>query len=361
MLNDELLISIDLGDEDLAKYPFLDEAGEYIKARDLSLVDISQPDFNQVISRAKKRILQAIRSREVSGEIDKPEIEILSFPIALMLVKATNLEHLVSRYSFAEAIRVEKHLEDEREDLILQIFRNILKINVILVTSETGFSKLNYKIQIIDYLKRATRFHELQWKLINRNVNDGYVYLKSTELIRLIRQEIENKIRDRLKEMVVPQLPQNLIKTVQELSTISPPPPKLSDRVKISPDRYPPCVKAALDIFKKGQNLPHYGRFLLTAYLVNIGESVDEIMTMYSRSPDFNERITKYQVEHIAGLRGGRVKYTCPSCRTLITHSFCFKTKECNEIRNPLQFGRKINLNSKRKGNKKWTKKQQYS
>ena len=343
------MISIDLGQEDLAKYPFLDEAGDYIKARDLSLVDISQPDFNRVIRRARQRVLQAIRSREVSGEMDTPEIEILSFPIALILVKAANLDHLISRYSHAEAIRVEKFLEDEREDLIVEIFRNILKINVILVTSKISFSKHNYKISIIDYLRRATRFHELQWKLINRTVDDGNVYLKSNELIRLIRQEIESKIQDKLKEMVVPQLPQSFIKTIQELSILSPPPPKLTGKVNISPDKYPPCVKAALDLLKKGENLPHYGRFLLTTYLVNIGESVDEIMSLYSRSPDFNERITKYQVEHIAGLKGGRVKYTCPSCRTLITHGFCFKTKECNKIRNPLQFGVKTNLKSNRK------------
>jgi len=355
------LISIELGEKDLAKYPFLDEAGEYVKARDLSLVDMSQPDFNRVIGRAKKRVLQAIRSREVSVEIGTPEIEILSFPIALMLVKATNLEHLISRYSHAEAIRVENLLKDEREDLIVEMFRNILKINVILVTSKIGFSKLNYKISIMDYLRRATHFHEIEWKLINRMVDEGYVYLKSSELIRLIRQEIENKIRDKLKEMVIPKLPNNFIKTIQELSSISPPPPKLSDMMKITPDKYPPCVTTALDMLKKGENLPHYGRFLLTTYLVNIGGSVEEIMSLYSRSPDFNERITKYQVEHIAGLRGGRVKYTCPSCRTLVTHSFCFKTKECNEIRNPLQFGRKTNLRSKRKGNKKWIKKQQQS
>ncbi len=343
------MISIELGEKDLAKYPFLDEAGEYVKARDLSLVDMSQPDFNRVIGRAKKRVLQAIRSREVSVEIGTPEIEILSFPIALMLVKATNLEHLISRYSHAEAIRVENLLKDEREDLIVEMFRNILKINVILVTSKIGFSKLNYKIPIMDYLRRSTRFHELQWKLVNRIVDEGYVYLKLHDLIRLIRQEIENKIRDKLKEMVIPKLPNNFIKTIQELSSISPPPPKLSDMMKITPDKYPPCVTTALDMLKKGENLPHYGRFLLTTYLVNIGGSVEEIMSLYSRSPDFNERITKYQVEHIAGLRGGRVKYTCPSCRTLITHGFCFKTKECNKIRNPLQFGVKTNLKSNRK------------
>lgn len=351
------MISIELGVEDLAKYPFLDEAGEYFKNRGLSLEDISQSDYSGVIERAKQRILQAIRIREVSGEITSPEIELQSFPISLMLVKATNLEHLISRYSFAEAVRVEKFLKEEREELVTQIFKNILKIDVIPVNSKKSYPLFNYKIQIIDYLKRATRFHELEWKLVNRVVDQGYVYLKKNELIRLIRQEIENMIRERLKGLPIPQLPFNLQKTVQDISFLSPPPPKISDRIKVSPDNYPPCVKTALSMLKKGENLPHYGRFLLTTYLVNIGSSIEDILSLYSRSPDFNERISKYQIEHIAGLRGGRVKYSSPSCRTLITHSFCFKIKACNDIKNPLQFGNKKFQSTKGKNNKKWTKK----
>lgn len=346
------MISIELGIEDLAKYPFLEEAGEYFKARNMSLEDISQPDYNGVIQRAKKRVLQAIRIREVSNDIGTPEIELLSFPISLMLVKATNLEHLISRYSFAEAVRVEKILKEEREELVIQIFRNILKIDVIPVISKNSFPLFNYKIQIIDYLKRAIRFHELEWKLVNRVVDQGYVYLKKNELIRLIRQEIENMIKERLKGLPVPQLSQNLKKTVQDISSLSPP-PNLSDRIKITPDNYPPCVKNALIMLKKGENLPHYGRFLLTTYLVNIGSSIENILSLYSRSPDYNERITKYQIEHIAGLRGGRVKYNSPSCRTLVTHSFCFKIKACNDIKNPLQFGQKKFQSIKGKKNKK--------
>jgi len=353
VLNDNLLISIDLGDEDLAKYPFLDKAGEYIKKRDLSLVDISQPDYKEVLSRARERIVEADRDGEVSKEINEPEIEILSFPIALILVKATKLEHLISRYSLAEAIRVEKLLEKERDDLIVEIFRDILKINVLLVKSEQSSMKLNYKIPIIEYLKRSTRIHDLHWSLVNRTVDGGYVYLKSHELVRLIRQEIENKIKNRLKEIAIPTLPESFLDIIKKIHTFSPPPPKLKDLVKITPAKYPPCVKTALDMLKKGENIPHYGRFLLTTYLIKIGDSIDEIMALYSSSPDFNERITKYQVEHIAGLRGGRVEYTCPSCRTLIAHSFCFKIKACDEIINPLQFGRKKKLNSEKKGNKR--------
>ncbi len=352
------MTSIELGIEDLAKYPFLEETGKYIQKRGLSINDISEPDFNKVIFRAKKRVLEAIRSREVSGNISDPTVEILSFPVALMLVKATKLDHLANRYSHAEALRVERLLEGEREKLIVQIFNNILNIELASITAEKkSLSTFNYKIPVIDYLKRAARFHELEWKLINRVVDQGYVYLRTRELIRLIREEIGNMIREKLKDMVVPRLPEKLNKIVQEITKIIPP-SKINGRARVTPDKYPPCVKASLNMLKNGNNLPHYGRFLLTTYLVNIGSSVQDILSFYPKSPDFNERITRYQIEHIAGLRGGRVKYICPSCRTLGTHSLCFRTKECADIKNPIQFGKRVPNLEKRKGKKGWMKRQ---
>ncbi len=336
------MIPLKLGVEDLAKYPFLEEAGEYFRQRGFSLSDISQPDFGKVIERAKSRVLDAIYRREVSPRLGDPEVELLSFPVALMMVKATGLDHLASRYSHIEAVRVEKLLEDEREELVVQIFRHILKINLVAVTAEEGGGYLhafNYKIPLMEYLKRAAQFHQLEWKLVNRVVSQGYVYLRTHEMIRLIRQEIDAMIRTRLNALPVPRLPENLETIVKDIAARSPPPPKITSI--IAPDKYPPCVTTAQAMLEKGENLPHYARFLLTTYLVAAGRTVDDIVQMYGSSPDFNERITKYQVEHIAGLRGGRVKYRCPSCRTLVTHSFCFKVKECDDILNPLQFGTK--------------------
>lgn len=338
------MIPLKLGVEDLAKYPFLEEAGEYFRQRGFSLNDISQPDFGIVIERAKSRVLDAIYHRETSSHLGDPEVELLSFPVALMIVKATGLDHLVKRFSHTEAVRVEKLLEDEREELVVQIFRHILKINLVAVTADakgggSGLHAFDYKIPLTDYLKRATHFHQLEWKLVNRVVSQGYVYLRTHEMIRLIRQEIDGMIRARLNALPVPRLPENLDATVKDLAARSPPPPKIVS--VIAPDKYPPCVTTAQAMLEKGENLPHYARFLLTTYLVAAGRTVDDIIQMYGRSPDFNERITRYQVEHIAGLRGGRVKYRPPSCRTLVTHSFCFKVPECSDILNPLQFGTK--------------------
>lgn len=104
---------------------------------------------------------------------------------------------------------------------------------------------------------------------------------------------------------------------------------------------YPPCVKHALEVMGKGENLSHSARVMLATYMLAIGKPVDEIVTMYENAPDFNEKITRYQVEHLAGMKGSRTKYSVPSCDKLRNGNLCFATAECDGIINPIQFGRK--------------------
>ncbi|MEM2338824.1 MAG: DNA primase large subunit PriL [Nitrososphaerales archaeon] len=337
-----LALLIELGLEDLAKYPFIKEAGEYIKKLNIQIEDLNHPDYINIIQRAKERIKDAINKRMVSKEIQKAEVDILSFPIALLIVRMCNNDYLASIYSLAEAIRIEEFLKYERKSIISHIFKTVLNIDVIEVLEDNLMHQFDYKIKIKEYLKRSTQFHELEWKLINRVVNQGYVYLKTHELIRLIREEIRKIIYNRIKNMATPKLPKVIEDAVSEISGMV---QKLiinKERISstLTPKNYPPCVNYALNTLQKGQNLPHFGRFLLSTYLLNIGKTVDEIIQLYPKLPDFNERITKYQVEHIAGLRGGRIKYKCPSCKTLQTHGLCFKDETCDEIKNPLQYGR---------------------
>jgi hypothetical protein len=99
------------------------------------------------------------------------------------------------------------------------------------------------------------------------------------------------------------------------------------------------CMKEALRLLENGSNVPHYGRFLMATYLLAVGKTVEEIMSIFPKSPDFKKSVTQYQIEHIAGMKGGHTKYTVPSCRTLQTHSFCFKDPvKCYEISSPLQY-----------------------
>ena len=324
---------------DLAKYPFLDEAGHHVKKYGAELRDLENPEYENILEKAKLRITNSLLSTSYKYEIMDPDSELLSFPISLLIVKAIERDYITSKFLYSEALKVEKFLEDEKLDIIAQIFKNTLNITL---------HKINYQIsQFNDYLKWAATFHELEWKLINRLVKNGSVYLSKHDLIRLIQNAIKSIIRKKLDSIKLPELPEKLNAIVLEINQKFPSPISYSNKFDIPADKYPPCVKHALQMIENHENLPHFGRFSMTTYLLNIGKSVDEIIKLYPKVPDFNERITRYQVEHLAGLQGSRTKYKTPSCKNIITHNFCFKIKECNGIKNPLQFGRNYKKRSR--------------
>jgi DNA primase large subunit len=101
-------------------------------------------------------------------------------------------------------------------------------------------------------------------------------------------------------------------------------------------------MKALLSYLATGKHVPHMGRFALTSFLSNIGVTDGEIVKMFHSQSDFTERIARYQVEHISGSRGGKKKYTPPSCKTMKTHSICINPDQmCATISHPLSYYRK--------------------
>ncbi len=89
--------------EDLAKYPFLKETVEYIKPLDLQINDLSSLGTDQILKRAESRIQEAIEYRIIKRNLQKIDIEIPSFPLALLIVIATDNSLLKKRYALAEA------------------------------------------------------------------------------------------------------------------------------------------------------------------------------------------------------------------------------------------------------------------
>jgi len=327
-----------LGTEDLAKYPFLEEARQRLSRLGVSIEELSE--YAEALKRAKERLIEAHKQGAVDTNFTDSDKELLSFHIALLLVRLLGVDQLAARFSLAEANRVESFLEQEnKKDLITYIFKVVTGVDAEEVQVTYGDIQYDYRIPVVDYIKRAVHLHSPEWKLVNRVVNGGFIYLTTHSLSRLIREEIRSMIYSRINSLPQPRLTPTLQQAVDELRKeikiyvpITP--------TTVRPTEYPPCVQHALELLQKGQNIPHYGRFLITTYLLNMGKSADEVISLFSKVPDFNERITRYQVEHIAGLRGGGTKYKPPSCRTLQTHTFCFKTEACDDIKNPIQFGR---------------------
>lgn len=334
-----------LGPDEIAKYPFLTTAGQYLKDKGFSLSQFGKdPDLKVVVEKALKRIIVATEGQIYDsdlqdGQASKPyvlEFEVFSFLLAIILIKLSGMATFVKRFALAEARRAEKYLKKDlgkassqsEIDLIKKI---IFELSGIEVMKKDDF----FTISVSDYLKQSASFHEREWKLINRHVENGQVFLDSEKIIRLLRKEIGVYISSRINKAPVPEKIPGLENEVEKLITIG----KKYTPVIVSSGEYPPCVKHAINILEKGENLPHSGRFMLATYLLSKGQQVEQIAPLFKNAPDYNERVTLYQLNNLAGNSGSGTKYACPSCQKLTTQNLCFATSECDNITNPLQFG----------------------
>jgi DNA primase large subunit len=333
---------IRLGTGDLAKYPFLNEASEYIRLIHLDYDEFDRPEMKYIIERSAQRIDREVRQGKLYETLERYEIEVLTFLVSLMMVKCMETDNISKKHSLFEALRAEKFLtedlkkeqnEDRRQLLISKIFVELFRVQVEI----NGEDHNLFKVKVNDYLARASKFHEQEWKLINRQVHKGYVYLGVDETVRLIRSELSTLIYNRLKTMDLSAMPLSVKHKLVETA------PRFAQEYnrqhihKIS--NYPPCVKHAIDEMNKGENLPHSARVLLATYMLSIGKNVEDIVVLFHNAPDFNEKVTRYQIEHLSGKKGSGIKYFVPSCEKLVNESLCFKTEECNGIVNPIQFG----------------------
>ncbi len=331
----------------MAKYPFLAEAGKYLKDKGFSLEQFgSDPDLKPILDKAYNRIEIATTGKIYRSEIVRLEdldLEVFSFLLAVILLKLSGMNTLIRRFSLAEARRAEKYLEKDladlsnktKEELATRIIKELFSITV---QKKDDF----FVIPIADYLKHSVGFHEREWKLINRHVEDGMVILSSHETVRLIRKELDSYIASKIRSTGTPSMIDALKKPVDQLVLLA----KKFSVPTVTSTEYPPCIKHAIEVLDKGENLPHSGRFMLATYLLGVGQTVEQIAPLFKNAPDYNEKITMYQLNHLKGSSGSGTEYKCPSCERVKSKDLCFATSDCDGIINPLQFKKKKTLNA---------------
>lgn len=334
------LATIKFTKNDLAKYPFLKEAAEYVKSLDLKVEDLTSPEYLKILERAKERVEEAILYALVSRKLQNEEIEILSFPTAIMLTAATENPFIKRRYALAEAKQAYEDLKLEPGEKILAIARNFQWRITLCSEAETPYK---FKLHFADYLKNTSYLREKKWKLVNRPLIDGNVYLNRNETARLLSEEVRKYIEKRLEIKELPKFPQKIIETVEQIKNLTV--EKIGKNEiegipkTIAKEAFPPCIKSLYEAASSGRNISHIGRFTLTAFLVAIGIATEDIIELFKNFSDFNNRMTHYQVEHIAGERGSRTKYIPPKCETLKTHGVCINADElCGRILHPISY-----------------------
>jgi DNA primase large subunit len=325
---------------DLAKYPFLRKTTELIKRLELTLEEVTSPENSEVISRATDRLENAILYLG-TGEKVKDDIEIPSFPVAIMLAVSTKNSWIKKRYALAEAKQASLVMLNEKKE---KIFSIALDFDWGINLNQNSALPLDFSISFTDYLRNAAHIHDLKWKLINRPLIDGRVYLNQQDVIRLLEEEIKRRIEKRLDANELATLPVQISAITERLN-------KLAGDIMgqmteefpkvVVQGAFPPCINALLDDASKNRHLSHVGRFALVSFLINIGMSVDTVTDLFKSFSDYNERLTRYQIEHIAGERGSGTRYTPPQCSVLQTHGVCKNRDDlCRRCYHPLKYYR---------------------
>jgi len=323
-------------DTDCSKYPFLKKTAERVRETQLTIEELVSSQNPQVFDRAKERVENAILTLE-PGKRKKDNIEIPSFPGALVLVIATKNSWIKKRYALAEAKNAYlEMLQEKSNEKILSIAQDFDWV------ISLGKPYKDFRVGFTFYLKNSAHFHGYEWKLVNQIIENGMVYLNKDKVARLLQEEVKRRIEKRLDIPDLKNLPEditvianNLTKLAQEIMG-----QEIEEMPKtVAPGAFPPCINALYEDASKSHHLSHIGRFTLTSFLINIGISSEALVDLFKTFSDYNERLTRYQIEHIAGERGSATHYTCPQCSVLETHGVC-KNKDdlCLRIYHPLGY-----------------------
>lgn len=334
-----------LSERESAKYPFLKTGLNLIESLNLQLNELAEPNFTKVLDRASERVIEAILKSEVSIKLTDPLTELISFPIAIMYVSLLGENYLNRRYALAEAVRAYQILQDEHEDKIIQIAKDEFNWDIKREPENLDGNIYTIKLAFPKYLQLTKGFHEPIWKLVNRHLSEGYVSLKSTEVARLIQVEVENFIKERVSKPSRFTLPIPLKKRFNKIKKVFE--ENRGNLIDMGlPDQmikeaFPPCMKYCLEGLLSGRRASHMERFGLTSFLVNVGMPIDDMVQLYTSVTDFDASLTRYQIEHIAGLKGNRTKYIPPTCSTLRTHGICRNMDSfCKRVNHPLNYYR---------------------
>jgi len=306
-----------------AKYPFLKGASAYLRETG---VDLSKLTTSVAYERArfmgKERVMEAlengmIEDHPMASEVDANN-ELLSYPVARMIVSAVTDQMLVTRYAIAEAKKADKHLRGEEFTFIKSVAEE-LGLNV-------SVDEDTISVDFTDFLRFSAAMRSKDWKLINQRLQDGRVIVTKQRLVRLIQQMLTEKISSELPLAVNDDIMNAFSQDITVISKIMEEKRaefKARSMGKVSIIRFPPCMKKLLTMIQSGENVPHTGRFALVSFLHTLGMNSDEVLETFSSAPDFDESKSRYQIQHITGEISG-TEYTPPECSTMKSYGICF-------------------------------------
>ena len=189
----------------------------------------------------------------------------------------------------------------------------------------------DFSMPLSTYLTYSSTFTHM--KLPNREVAGGKVKLNDYEINVILREAVKIKINENfpirsnlISENVKERLKPYLDDITSQIQVTLPYSGRQSTDIA-------PCMEAVIGELESGNKVNHLKNWSLAVFLIKRGWDDEKIIAIYSKLPNFNEKLVKYQLEHIRDKN-----YSMPSCSNLKTQGIC--VADC-KIKNPLMYRKK--------------------
>ncbi|MFC7224331.1 DNA primase regulatory subunit PriL [Halalkalicoccus sp. GCM10025322] len=322
-----------------ARYPFLAGARQTVEEADVDLASLVRED-RAVVERATERVATALREGGVGDPHRSTRVELLSYPVARVLVSLVDERICTRKYARAEAERAIERFTNEREAGTELKSARTEKLSVADLLEEFELAgavretDAGYRVAVGTYLELAANVWGDEWRLVNRTLADGDVHIRREELDTLLEEAIAKRVERGLPLGVPDPIADELDEEVERLRETLADLDLTREIDTVVPERFPPCMKALLDSIQKGEHLEHHSRFAITAFLTSIGMSTDEIVDLYMVNSSFGEEMTRYQTDHIRG-ETSPTEYSAPSCATMQSYGDCVNKDDiCEDVIN---------------------------
>ncbi|MGB6499928.1 MAG: hypothetical protein WBG19_00800 [Thermoplasmata archaeon] len=307
-----------------AEYPFLPGAEAILGAEPVSIRSLLEdPAYGRPRAIGRARILAAAddpRGERTVSELAGAagDVRYLSFLFAQIVLAAAPSPAVLRRWAVSESKRSYGRLETADPEELEE------------VSTRLGFPVERHgrrvAFRLADYLRLSVGIREADFRLARQDVDAGRVTVDSVRAARLLQEAIRRSLAGALPltPEVVALVREREVELFMTLADRMPAPVARAGTAagKLRREIFPPCIRRMQRTLERGDNLSHAGRFCLAAFLHRAGADFETIVDAYRGAPDFDESITRYQVEHIT-THGGGEGYTPPECDTLRSHGLC--------------------------------------
>jgi DNA primase large subunit len=339
----------------LARYPFFEAAREEVADHADRLVDVIG---DAVLERAEDRVTAALRDGNTGGaEIPdgvSPRVELFSYPVGRAVVSVVDEHPVTRRYAWAESVTARDRFRDDLSEEEKRRRSNKRSARTASEERRVVFGDVvdefdldvrkeedAVRMAVGDFLELASGMSDEEWKLVNRDVDDGWVRVARDDVLELSREAVRERVADGLPLFVPEEAREAVAPAVETVREVVADADITTEIDRVEESEFPPCMETLLAEVREGEHLEHHSRFAVTSFLTNIGMGTDEVIETYEVNPGFGEDMTRYQTDHIRG-DTGPTEYTCPSCSTMVTYGDCRNKDElCETISHPLGYYRK--------------------